>query len=206
VLDAAPGDGPPDNSRTGRVTVSVVAGSDDIDVLLFLGEPEAPAGRVLTTGLAAVGQESPGTAAAELTGEHPGPGITVGTIRSTSDRPITTLDTIRFTIRSEHDLLAEPELFGLKAASDPSTAGFSGISDTALYVSSANQDAMAQFSATGFEAAAVTVVSMSRTAMMRTREFDVRHTTVTYDRPFGFAAVHRTSGLILVAGWVANPE
>jgi hypothetical protein len=28
---------------------------------------------------------------------------------------------------------------------------------------------------------------------------------VAFDRPFGFAAVHRPTGLVLVAGWVAAP-
>jgi hypothetical protein len=28
---------------------------------------------------------------------------------------------------------------------------------------------------------------------------------VTFDRPFGFLAVHRPTGLVVVAGWVAAP-
>jgi hypothetical protein len=28
---------------------------------------------------------------------------------------------------------------------------------------------------------------------------------VDYTRPFGFAAVHRASGLVLAAGWIAEP-
>jgi hypothetical protein len=28
----------------------------------------------------------------------------------------------------------------------------------------------------------------------------------TFDRPFGFVGVHRPTGLVLVAGWVAEPE
>lgn len=28
----------------------------------------------------------------------------------------------------------------------------------------------------------------------------------TFDRPFGFVAMHRPTGLVLLAGWVAEPE
>jgi hypothetical protein len=30
--------------------------------------------------------------------------------------------------------------------------------------------------------------------------------SVTFDRPFGFLAVHRPTSLVLVAGWIAEPE
>ncbi|MEU6583770.1 hypothetical protein [Nocardia sp. NPDC046763] len=33
----------------------------------------------------------------------------------------------------------------------------------------------------------------------------VLHTTVTFDRPFGFPAVHRPTRLAMVAGWVVHP-
>ena len=29
---------------------------------------------------------------------------------------------------------------------------------------------------------------------------------MSFDRPFAYYAVHRDSGLILVAGWVSEPE
>lgn len=38
----------------------------------------------------------------------------------------------------------------------------------------------------------------------------LRHVTTTvnatFDRPFGFLALHRTSRLVLAAGWVTDPE
>jgi hypothetical protein len=34
----------------------------------------------------------------------------------------------------------------------------------------------------------------------------VRSLAVSFDRPFGFAARSRTTGLVLVAGWVTGPE
>jgi hypothetical protein len=30
--------------------------------------------------------------------------------------------------------------------------------------------------------------------------------TATFDRPYGFLAVHRASGLVLVSGWVTAPD
>jgi len=199
VVDAGPQDG--------RITISTVEGGNDIDVLLFLGEPEVPASRVLQAGAAALSGDLPGTAVDELTGDQPGPGITVRTVTSTSNRPITNLVAMNFTVRAEHDLLDEADLFGLRTVSTRSDAGhFSGISaEEPLFIGSAKQDAMAQFSATGFEAAAVTAIGM-RAAAFIVPKHEVRETTITYDRPFGFAAVHRPSGLIIVAGWVADAE
>jgi hypothetical protein len=34
----------------------------------------------------------------------------------------------------------------------------------------------------------------------------VKEVRVEFDRPFGFFAAHRATGLILAAGWVAEPE
>lgn len=33
----------------------------------------------------------------------------------------------------------------------------------------------------------------------------MRRIEAAFDRPFGFLAVHRTSRLVLTAGWVAEP-
>jgi hypothetical protein len=71
----------------------------------------------------------------------------------------------------------------------------------------APQAAMATFTADGFKAAAITALAMAAGSMLaherRSRKLRVQ---VTFDRPFGFVAVHRPTGLILVAGWVAEPE
>ena len=83
---------------------------------------------------------------------------------------------------------------------------FPGISDDSLVVSAAAQDAMAEFTETGFRAAVVTAVAMRLASMRRMNEYDVRRVTVTFDRPYGFLAVHRETGLVLVAGWVTAPD
>jgi serine protease inhibitor len=205
VVDGGPGTGP--------VTTSVVEGKDDIDVVLFLGEPQVTADLVLIAGIASLGAHAtarPAKTAAEIladdsaTAQSPGPGLTVQTVKSASPAPTAALTTPRFTIEAQHDLLASPELFGLSAASNPSTARFPGMSRQGLYLSSARQNAMAEFSATGFKAAAVTAIAMARSMAMRVDKHESRRLEVVYDRPFGFAAVHRPTGLIIVAGWVAD--
>jgi serine protease inhibitor len=221
--DGGEGDGDGDGessgpSDTGPITTVVVEGEDDIDVLLFLGGPDVSAGKVLRAGITALaagaahGTSQLGTAAAELLGsgdaepadDSRAPGVVVRTVQSSSPGPVGTLTTPRFTIHAEHDLLADPPLFGLAAASDADAASFPGMSPEPLVVSTAKQNAMAQFSATGFKAAAVTAVSMARAVAMHRNRFQARRIEVAYDRPFGFAAVHRTSGLIIAAGWVAD--
>lgn len=61
---------------------------------------------------------------------------------------------------------------------------------------------LARFFATGFEAAAVTAMAMTRAAMITTKQ---RRLDLTLDRPFAFTAVLRESRLPIVAGWVETP-
>jgi Serpin (serine protease inhibitor) len=135
------------------------------------------------------------------------PGLTVAETQASDSRPELVVETVRFTVRADHDLLASP-LFGLQAAAEPPPSlghHFPGISPDRLLLDEARQGAMATFSATGFEAAAVTAVGMTRAAFVladKTR----KTLRVTLDRPFGFYAAHHETGLILVTGWVAEPE
>lgn len=216
-----------DAPGAGPVTAVTVEGEDDIDVLLFLGGPDVPAGKVLRAGITALTDAVGGPGDASATGRpanHLGtaatdalssgdtapadssraPGVVIRTVDSDSPDPEGALTTPRFTIHAQHDLLAEAGLFGLSTAGDADSASFPGMSSDPLYVSSARQNAMAEFSATGFKAAAVTAISMARAMSMRRNRFRARRIEVAYDRPFGFAAVHRTSGLIIAAGWVAD--
>ncbi|MFI7357084.1 serpin family protein [Streptomyces avidinii] len=74
-------------------------------------------------------------------------------------------------------------------------------------IASARQSALARFHAEGFEAAAVTALGAvgAGCAPMRPR-YRARRAEVCFDRPFGFLTAHRTSRLVLAAGWVAEPE
>lgn len=184
----------------GDVTRMVVSGREEVDVHLVIGAPGAAAGAVLAAGLAptvrraafAVGDTAPGLRVTEQSWGHP-----------LADR--VALVVPPFAVDGHHDLCARADLFGLRTALDDSRGHFPRLSPEPLAVSQAAQDVRAAFSAEGFEAAAVTVVAMRAGAGMAGREKPVRQIEVTFDRPFGFVAVHRPSGLAIVAGWVADP-
>jgi serine protease inhibitor len=136
-----------------------------------------------------LGAEAPGLSVVETMGGDPAPELAV--------------QTVRFTVRAEHDLLSSP-VFGLLSAREPGDH-FPGISPDPLCVSEASQSAMAIFSSAGFEAAAVTAVAMTRAAFVEPNK-PRKTVRVSFDRPFGFYATHRESGLILAAGWVTEPD
>lgn len=187
VAVVTPGAGP----LTGRpLTAVTVRGGGGIDVVLLLGEAGAAPGDVLAAGIA-----TPHTSPAPLRG----PGITVG---HGWQPPGVYLTVPPFTVDGGHDLLAHAGLFGLRAATDASRGHFPGIGPRPLAVSQGAQAATASFSALGFRAAAVTAIG---TRAGGARSGDNEHVDVVYDRPFGFLAVHRPTGLVLFAGWVDAP-
>ena len=112
----------------------------------------------------------------------------------------------RFRVEGDHDLLAQPKLFGLDTVTDTSRGHFPAISAKPLAISQAKQSAAALFTAEGFEAAAVTALGAVAAGAPPARRRRVKQVRVEFDRPFGFLAQHRTSGLILAAGWVAEHE
>jgi serine protease inhibitor len=183
-------------------TLLRVPGDDDIDVHLVLGGPDTKPGDVLAAGIQAIGQRLD-TGSNWRIGDSPGPGIEVAQ-SSALQRPTLSITTCRFTVTGSHNLLERPDLFGLRTASDCSRGHFPGISPVELCISEARQNAIAIFTATGFKAAAVTAMGMRRAAMVRTA--GALRISVTFDRPYGFVAVHRPTGLVLVAGWVADPD
>jgi serine protease inhibitor len=83
-----------------------------------------------------------------------------------------------------------------------------GCADTAILgkVLMPAGDDVAEFTAEGFEAAAVTAMAAVGAGMRAVPPGRVKEVRVELDRPFGFFASHRASGLILAAGWVAEPE
>ena len=123
---------------------------------------------------------------------------------SKTGKPETRLECVAFSLSAQHDLLRHADVFGLGHVSGFGDR-FPGISDVPLYLSQARQDVVAEFTESGFKAAAVTVM-MTATAAIARPPSEVRVTTISYTRPFGFAAVHRGTGLVLVAGWVAKPD
>ncbi|MFK0043753.1 serpin family protein [Streptomyces sp. NPDC090741] len=110
-----------------------------------------------------------------------------------------------FDVSADHDLLDHAGLFGLHTAADTGSGHFPGISSAPLAICSARQSAMARFHAEGFEAAAVTALASVPGCALPHYRYRVRRAEVAFHRPFGFLAAHRTSRLVLAAGWVAEP-
>jgi serine protease inhibitor len=192
------------NTPRGPLTVSLLEGSADIDVYLLLGEDGRDAESVLRDGLATLDSLTAEGIPATEWGEDLPPGVTVATVRNSTGQPETRLECVAFDLSARHDLLKTAGVFGLSHVASGGDH-FPGISETPLRVGQARQDVVAEFSADGFKAAAVTSISVARAAFARPPENEARRTTVSYTRPHAFAAVHRTSGLVLVAGWVAKP-
>ncbi|MFI8361634.1 serpin family protein [Streptomyces sp. NPDC085612] len=193
------------HGTAGAVTLLEVVGAAGVDVHLVLGEPEAPAGDTLGTGIAAVTRALPTVGARALPLGAAGPGLFIDTVRTTTPEPLVSVATAAFEVRAEHNLLDQARLFGLEAARDVDGGHFPGISGEPLGIGSARQSALARFHAEGFDAAAVTAFAAVGAGLPRLR-YRVRRVAVTYDRPFGFLAVHRASRLVLAAGWVTEPE
>ncbi|MFF1409196.1 serpin family protein [Streptomyces sp. NPDC058289] len=189
----------------GPVTLLEVVGDGGVDVHLVLGEPQAPPGRTLQAGIAAVTREIPSTGASLLPEGNPGPGLRIGSVLSERREHRLHISTVAFEVKGDHDLLDPAWLFGLQSASDTRTGHFPGISGEPLAVGVARQSAVARFHSEGFEAAAVTAIGLAAGCAMPRLRYRVRQAQVAFHRPFGFLAVHRTSRLVLAAGWVAEP-
>lgn len=189
----------------GQITRAVVAGDTDLDVHLGIGAPDADATPAAV--LAGLLDPRPVAGAAELLAGAAAPAVEVRTRelfgREHGDQVVLRLPA--FALASSHDLLEHAALFGLAAATRSQTGHFDGISPDELAVTQAAQDVRATFSQEGFEAAAVTVVGMLAAGMPQPTGKTYSELAVTFDRPFGFAAVHRPSGLAIVAGWVSSP-
>jgi hypothetical protein len=197
--DLARVDGP-----AGPVTLARVPGKADLDVYLLLGAPQATAASTLGTALAALGGAYPVVPASAWSGPDPAPGASVAPITNPSGRPELRLGCPPFAFQARHDLLALPGVFGLQPGGE--YPGIGSARGLPLGVGQAAQGAMTQFTELGFKAAAITAVGVRAMAVARPlAPKPTTRTTVAFDRPFGFAAVHRASGLVPVAGWVARP-
>ncbi|MFB7241884.1 proteinase inhibitor I4 serpin [Streptomyces populi] len=192
-------------TAAGPLTELQVIGTHGIDVHLYLGTPEATAGQVLTAAVGALHDRR-----AVVSGDHlaygtPGPGLSVARVPSLDGEPALHVSTVPFTVEAHHDLLDHPDLFGLRTATDTSRGHFPGISAEPLAVQAAAQSMTATFGAHGFRSAAVTAFGMAAGGPPR-YPFRAREIRVRFDRPFGFLALHRTSRLVLNAGWVTDPD
>ena len=178
-----------------------VTGESGVDVVLLLGRPGATAVEVLTTGLASI-HDGGGIDAADLPSGEPIAGVTIRRERSSRPEDRLMLTTVAFSISAETDLLSIADVFGLRAATDASRGHFPGLADEPLMITAAAQSAVAEFGALGYRAASATAFATRAGGRAPQPQHDVCITDVTIDRPFGFAAVHRDSGVVLMAGWV----
>ena len=185
------------------VTRVVVEGDGDIDVHLLLGD-QKPAD-VLAAGLRELSGEASVRQAASLDSDSGGPGLTVRREQSSNRKNRLNLALPSFEITAHHDLLTHADLFGLNSLTDPSTSHLPLLSPVPLCVSAGAQDVLARFFAEGFEAAAVTAFGLMAGSAPPEERYQVTVVDVTFDRPFGFLAVHRPSRLAVVAGWVNSP-
>ena len=183
------------------VTRVVVEGDGDVDVHLLLGEQQ-PA-EVLAVGLRELSGEAQVLPASDLDGD--GPGLTVRRVPSSHPNDMVCLALPSFEITAKHDLMNNVDLFGLRSLSESDTSHLPLLSPVPLFVSEGVQDVLARFFAEGFEAAAVTAFGIAVGSAMPRERYEITLVDVTFDRPFGFIAVHRPSRLAVVAGWVSSP-
>jgi len=185
----------------GTVTRVVVEGDGDVDVYLLLGD-QLPA-EVLAIGLRELSGEAQVCLAAELEGD--GPGLTVGRVSSIDPDDMVCLALPSFEITAKHNLMEHVDLFGLRLLIDPYISHLPLLSLVPLSVTAGAQSVLARFFAEGFEAAAVTAFGAMASGAMPRERYEITSVDVTFDRPFGFIAVHRPSRLAVVAGWVDSP-
>ncbi|MFE9741076.1 serpin family protein [Streptomyces sp. NPDC006477] len=102
----------------------------------------------------------------------------------------------RFTLRTKTDANAHLAALGVTRALGPG-AEFSGLSAADLYIDKIVQEAVVEVAEEGVEAAAVTQVTMTRSAA-RPRQVVER---IAFDRPFGVVVLDGTGEMPLFVGW-----
>ncbi|HLU29521.1 MAG TPA: serpin family protein [Glycomyces sp.] len=193
---------------TDEVSVLTVPGRDDIDVLLALGREDLAPERVFAALIDAANDPAWGRSSADMAAGERAPGVTVVEYRAPSPQtaPEVSVEAVGFSVSSDLDLIEDASALGLERASDEERAEFDRLAHRPTYVSQARQSCVAEFSATGFEAAAVTTVAMLRAGAVLRTDHEHRQARIVFDRPFAYAARHRPSGLVLIGGWVAEPD
>ncbi len=108
----------------------------------------------------------------------------------------------RFHVALAADLKAALERLGMKAAFDPMSADFSGISATRLFVAFVRHDADFTVDEQGTIATAATVGGISATAVQVSPR---RPVTIRLDRPFAFYLIDTKTGALIFAGRLTDP-
>ncbi|GGK39460.1 hypothetical protein GCM10011591_08890 [Nocardia camponoti] len=177
--------------------VIVRGGLLDVHLLVSDDGPQ----RALAAGFAALADAA--DVRTDFTVDTTGPCLRVARGKTTRGDAVN-LTVPAFEVASLHDLTEHKELFGLTALTRPDPRGhLPGISPVPLMLDQAKQDVIARFDAEGFEAAAVTALAMTPGSVPYYEWATI--VSVELDRPFGFLAVDRKTGLVIVAGQVAEP-
>jgi serine protease inhibitor len=189
-------------------SVLSVPGDGDIDVLLGLGRDDLTPQAVMSALVDAATDAAWGRSSTELAVGERAVGVEVTEYKAMRPQtgPEVDVQTVRFKLDSDLDLSEDAAALGLVLASDKDLARFDRLAAEPVYVSQAKQACTAVFSATGFEAAAVTAIAMTRAAGIPKLNHRHVRASVRFDRPFAYLARHRPSGLILIGGWVDRPE
>jgi serpin B len=111
----------------------------------------------------------------------------------------------RFGIDTRAQLVPALENMGMKAAFDPLSADFTGITRDGLYVSAVIHQANIDVDETGTEAAAATAVMMDTTGGCGPPQ-PLKTITLRLDRPFLFVLRDVATGAILFMGRVMDPS
>ncbi|WP_432829256.1 hypothetical protein [Dactylosporangium sp. CA-092794] len=179
----------------GPLTLLTVPGTGPVDVVLCTTAGAAPPGAVLSSAVTALAGSPPAST--------DGPGVTATVVAADDPEPELVVKVPRFAASAAHDLLPLADLLGLTAATR--AAAFPGIAP-GLRLGAAGQSVAAAFTAPGFRPAPTTpapVVPVPARPATTTQRLRV---TARFDTPFGYLAVDRPSGLVLLAGWVDAPE
>lgn len=181
----------------------IVEADNGLDVYLLAGSETDSPSAVVTAGLS----ELLGTAKV-INGDQLKDGDQAGCLKASlyhSEASKIHLRLPQFEISSTHDLLRSPETFALKSACDKSRGHFPGISEFPLAVDQAAQNAMMSFGPKGFEAAAVTAISLLAGGCGTVEQNEKKLQLIaTFDRSFGFIVVESESKLALFTGWVTE--
>lgn len=120
--------------------------------------------------------------------------------RAPLDADQLTIGVPRFTLRTNIQVTEQLPALGVRLATSPAEADFSGLSPQHLYISDVVQEAVLKIAEEGVEAAAVTVVATRTSAAPRPQV--VRH--LAFDRPFGIVVLDGTEDVPLFVGWQAD--
>lgn len=136
---------------------------------------------------------SEGAGAAEvLPAAWAGPGVRRALVADAAD-----LTLPRFSLRTTTDAKEHLPALGVARALGPD-ADFSGLSAADVYIDKVAQSALVEVAEEGVEAAAVTQVTMTRSAAPFRHEVVER---IAFDRPFGVVVLDGAGELPLFAGW-----